>query len=90
MKLLLLTVVAVGFLQASLAKADVNAPEAYLRLTAFENFSPAQAPQLQNGQGHLSSSESRYREKLPVQLGGAMRRVGRSDFRAPKNEDFRF
>lgn len=84
-KLLMLTVAA-GILSVGSAMAEVKEPDAYLRLTAIERFSPAQAPQLQNGQYNLSSSESRYREKLPVQLGGAIRRVGRSDYRAPRND----
>jgi hypothetical protein len=69
-----------GFFCAVSAMADVVPPEnAYNKLTAVE-LEPGNAPGLNGGVYALTNFETRYKEKLPVQLTGAMARVKRAKY----------
>ncbi|MGE3261917.1 MAG: hypothetical protein AB7K68_09075 [Bacteriovoracia bacterium] len=70
-----------GFFLSVNAKADVAHPnEAYHRLTAVE-LAPGNAPGLSGGVYALSNYEPRYKEKLPLQLTGAVAKVKRAKYR---------
>lgn len=47
---------------------------AYHSLTSVE-LSEARQPKFQNGMSDLSRSEARYKERLPVQLNGAIQKI---------------
>ena len=73
-----------GLFCAISAMAEVAKPtEAYHSLTAVE-LAPENAPRLQNGVGSLSTSESRYRERLPLQLRGPISNIKRAKY-TPSN-----
>lgn len=63
------------------AMADIAPPTAnYHGLTAVE-LAPEQTPRLQNGVHHLSRNESRFKERLPLQLRGAMDKIKKAKYR---------
>jgi hypothetical protein len=66
-------------LSSASAFANRKAPDPYQKLRAVD-ISPSHAPQLGAGVGGLSLSESRYQERLPVQLGGAVEKVSRREY----------
>jgi hypothetical protein len=69
-----------GFFCAVSAMADITPPEAYTKLTAVE-LQPGNAPGLNGGVYALTNFETRYKERLPVQLTGAMSKVKRAKYR---------
>lgn len=69
-----------GFFCAAAAMAEVNPPEAYHKLTAVE-LAPENAPGLNGGVYALSNFESRYKERLPMQLSGAVEKVKKAKYR---------
>jgi hypothetical protein len=69
-----------GFFCAAAAMAEVNPPEAYHKLTAVE-LAPGNAPSLNAGVYALSSFEPRFKERLPMQLTGAMAKVKKAKYR---------
>lgn len=69
-----------GLFTAASAMANVAQPsDAYHRLTAVE-MSEGNAPGLNGGVYALSSFEPRYKERLPMQLTGAMGKIKRAKY----------
>lgn len=76
-----------GIFCAYSAMADVARPnpsESYHRLTAVA-LQGEKAPSLNHGVHALSDSEPRYKERLPLQLRGAMSKVKRAKYRPFRN-----
>ena len=72
--LLIAAILISGAFCAASAMADAPRPEAYQQLTAVE-LQPGHAPRLNGGFQELSGNERRYKEKLPMQLEGAIKKV---------------
>lgn len=79
-----LLLLAAALLSAPAAYAEVQAPAAYEQLVAVPQ-KPGQAPRLMNGVSDLSGRESSHRERLPMQLEGAMSKIKKSKY-APKRK----
>ncbi len=82
MKVLILALV----VAAQPAFAEVEAPSATLQyhsLRAVE-LNPSKAPRLQAGPDAIASRESRFQERLPMQLSGAISRVKNAKYRPSK------
>jgi|GEM_PF-5213149 len=79
-----LLLLAAALLSAPAANAEVKVPAAYEQLTAVPQ-KPGQAPRLLNGVSDLSVRESSHREKLPMQLDGALTKIKRAKY-APKRQ----
>jgi hypothetical protein len=70
-----------GIFCAYSAMADIaRPPEEYHRLTAVQ-LSAGNAPSLKHGVTALSDSETRFKERLPLQLRGAMSKIKRTKYR---------
>lgn len=79
-KLMLLLALAVGFFSARGAMAEIAEPQEYITLTAVE-LAPEQTPRLNAGLSDLSGAESKYQEKLPLQLAGALDKVKKAKYK---------
>jgi hypothetical protein len=79
MLLKLIPILALAFAALS-AQAEVRHAEAYESLTAV-TLAPGHAPRTVNGVSELSAAESRHAEKLPLQLGGAIKKIQKSKYR---------
>ncbi len=77
---------AAALLSASAAMAEVHSPQAFNQLTAPAPMAPGKAPRFVNGVSDLSVRENRHREKLPLQLSGAMKKIKKTKY-APKREE---
>jgi len=69
-----------GALCAFSAAAETHRPEAYEQLTAVQ-LQPGVAPQAVHGMDTLGSREDRHKERLPLQLRGAMEKVKKVEYR---------
>ena len=82
---LVAAVVFSGLLCAFSAMADVAPPKEYKSLTALEDLSPGKAPKYNRGLYELASQEARYKERLPMQLNGAMDKLSRARYKPSRN-----
>jgi len=77
---------AAALLSAPAAMAEVHSPQAFNQLTAPAPMAPGKAPRFVNGVSDLSTRENRHREKLPLQLNGAIKKIKKSKY-APKRDE---
>jgi hypothetical protein len=65
-----------GVFVAATALAVPSSPEEkYQTLSAVDDLNPSQSPQLRGGFTSLGGDERRYRESLPLQLSGPMKKA---------------
>lgn len=77
--ILFIAVVLAGLASSYSCFAEVKRPEAYEKLTAVE-LEPGQAPRFVHGISDLAKLEKRHRERLPMQLEGATKRIKKKKY----------